>query len=402
MFVLLPYRVEETDERRPCVTWALVALNAAVFAATLLAGEEGRQIAFLEYGFVPEEPWRWYTWLTYMFLHGGWLHIMANMFFLLVFGGLVEGRLGRLRFLAFYLICGVLAAAAHMWTVADFFSDEACIGASGAVSGVLGAVVMLAPRAKVRCFYLWVPMMRPLLGVVGIPAVVFLGVWFLGQLIFAFTFSGLSVAVEVAYWAHIGGFVAGALLAGGGRIPGALGRLARVWARRGSMRKALGAAAGGDFAEAAGIIASLHSDGVGADALGLLQARLYCAMGNKGRAAALGLAEFRRAAAAKDRGRVLDAWFLSKAAGGEKELVPHDYLVAARSLAEFGRDDEAAGVLLEALERFEENEHADAMLFELGEIGRRLGRGGHAADVFSLLTKLFPDSQFARSVEWRR
>ncbi len=143
--------------------------------------------------------------LTCLFLHGGWLHLIGNMWFLWVFGDNVEDRLGRVRFLLFYLACGVAASALHVFFNLD--SNIPTIGASGAIAGVLGAYVLLYPRAKVLTL---IPIFI-LITTAWIPAYVFLGLWFLFQWWGAQS-SLFGGAGGVAYWAHVGGFLAGMAL----------------------------------------------------------------------------------------------------------------------------------------------------------------------------------------------
>jgi membrane associated rhomboid family serine protease len=137
-----------------------------------------------------------------MFLHGGFLHFLGNMLYLWIFGDNVEDRLGHLRYVLFYLLCGWIAAYAHIW--AEPASVLPAIGASGAIAGVLGAYLLLYPRARVVAL-LPLGLFAPL---VQIPAVFFLGFWFLQQFLLG-TLSGPSASGGVAVWAHIGGFVAG-------------------------------------------------------------------------------------------------------------------------------------------------------------------------------------------------
>jgi membrane associated rhomboid family serine protease len=142
------------------------------------------------------------TLLTSMFLHGGWLHLIGNMWFLFVFGGQIENALRPGLYLAFYLFCGVAAGLAHV--LSDPHSVIPCLGASGAISGVMGAYFRLFPHHKVKLWFGWA------IGIIEVPAAAVLGVWFLLQYTSgeAAVTSG-EVQGGVAYWAHIGGFVAG-------------------------------------------------------------------------------------------------------------------------------------------------------------------------------------------------
>lgn len=143
--------------------------------------------------------------LTMMFLHGGWLHLISNMWFLWIFGNNIEDRLGHVIFVCFYVLGGLLASACH-WAV-DPSSAVPVIGASGAVAAVLGAYAVTFPTAKVRTlFFLF------FIFIFDIPALVVLGLWFLQQLLAGIGALGANMHGGVAWWAHVGGFVAGAVL----------------------------------------------------------------------------------------------------------------------------------------------------------------------------------------------
>jgi membrane associated rhomboid family serine protease len=209
------------DEREPgggaaVVTWTLIALNAVAFFLEL--GQPSGQAlqSFIQaWGVVPREysaardlapyipvPF-WATLFTSMFLHGGFAHLGGNMLYLWIFGDNVERRLGSGRFLFFYLACGVAAAFAHI--VFNSRSGVPTVGASGAISGVLGGYLLLFPQNRVR--------VMTSAGVTAVPAVVMLGLWILIQFVSGFgTIAQTEETGGVAYMAHIGGFLAGMLL----------------------------------------------------------------------------------------------------------------------------------------------------------------------------------------------
>jgi membrane associated rhomboid family serine protease len=146
----------------------------------------------------------WYTPLTSMFLHGGWFHLIGNMWFLWVFGNNVEDSMGHLRYLAFYVLCGLAAAAAQ--TFINPSSAIPMVGASGAISGVMGAYIILYPRVRVHMLvFLGIFITR-----IVVPAYLMLGYWFLLQIIGGGLATGEGGGV--AFWAHAGGFIAGAVL----------------------------------------------------------------------------------------------------------------------------------------------------------------------------------------------
>ena len=150
----------------------------------------------------------WLTLLTSMFMHGGWLHIGGNMLFLFIFGDNIEKAYGHVKYVAFYLICGIIAGLAHVLSAPDSIIPS--LGASGAISGVLAAYVVLFPTNRVRVLLtLGIIWLRP----IAVPAVVMIGVWALLQ--FVNGIGAIAVSEQssgVAYWAHIGGFIAGAVI----------------------------------------------------------------------------------------------------------------------------------------------------------------------------------------------
>ena len=198
------------------VNYALIALNVLAFFVELSRPPGALESFIMSWGVVPREysagrdlaptiplPF-WTTLFTSMFLHGGWAHLGGNMLYLWIFGDNIEKVLGGMRYLIFYLACGVAAAFAHILTSPH--SGVPTVGASGAISGVLGAYILLFPRNNVRVFTRG--------GIVAVPAFVMLGLWILIQFV-----NGVGAIARteqtsggVAYMAHIGGFVAGLLL----------------------------------------------------------------------------------------------------------------------------------------------------------------------------------------------
>ncbi|HEY3078873.1 MAG TPA: rhomboid family intramembrane serine protease [Chloroflexota bacterium] len=213
---MLPLKDTVRASTRPIVMPILLVVNVLVFVLIELPlSEPDLNKLLIIFGVVPARlvappigPDA-YTLVTSQFLHGGWLHLASNMLALWIFADNVEDRMGHLRFLLFYLICGVLAGLTHVW--ADPTSTVPALGASGALAGVLAAYMLMFPKARVLTL---VPVFI-LPWVVEIPAVLWLGGWFVSQLFQGFTAltdEAAGNAGGVGYWAHVGGFVAGALL----------------------------------------------------------------------------------------------------------------------------------------------------------------------------------------------
>jgi len=212
---MLPLRDHNPRRTFPFVTYALIAINILAFLWELSLGR-GLDRAIFALAFIPQNFWVPGDWVTdflsmiiSMFLHGGFLHVGSNMLYLGIFGDNVEDRLGHFRYVIFYFACGIAATLAHA-----FFSPASrlpAIGASGAIAGVLGAYIVLYPHARVTTL---IPIFF-FITVRELPAIVILGLWFVLQLFSGVGSLGVPDAQDmggVAYFAHIGGFIAGVLL----------------------------------------------------------------------------------------------------------------------------------------------------------------------------------------------
>ena len=212
---MIPIRDAVRSNHFPIVNYTIIGLNVLAFLWQLSQGPRLEEALFL-FGVVPirySDPTvsahftlfqQLFPFLTSMFLHGGFLHIIGNMWFLYVFGDNIEDRIGSIRYFIFYLLCGIAAGLIHLFT--NYDSKIPTIGASGAIAGVMGAYMLLYPRAKVLTL---IPIFF-FFQFVELPAFIFLGYWFLIQILSA----GLtrSDAGGIAWWAHIGGFAAGLIL----------------------------------------------------------------------------------------------------------------------------------------------------------------------------------------------
>jgi membrane associated rhomboid family serine protease len=208
---MIPLKDTVQSRSVPLVTWVIILFNGLVFLYELSL-PPGRLEAFVSgLGMAPArlraDPGAWPTLLTCMFLHGGWMHFIGNMWVLYLFGDAVEDRMGPARYLGFYLLCGLAASLTHF--IINPTSTVPTLGASGAIAGVMGAYFVLFPTARVLTLIpiLFIPF------IVEIPAVFYLGIWFGSQLLSG-TLSLLSTQYYegVAWWAHVGGFVAGMVL----------------------------------------------------------------------------------------------------------------------------------------------------------------------------------------------
>jgi membrane associated rhomboid family serine protease len=211
---------DDPEPRRsfPLVTLTLIAINIVVFVFEL--GVPNPDVLFQSSGVVPLEfttgrdvgpaaPLGTYysTLITSMFLHGGFLHLGSNMLFLWIFGDNVEDHLGHLRYFVFYIVCGLAASATHIFF--NWGSPVPSVGASGAIAGVLGGYILLFPSATIRTLLF----LGPFITMARVPALIMIGFWFVTQLLSGVMALGATEQTAgVAFWAHIGGFIAGLLL----------------------------------------------------------------------------------------------------------------------------------------------------------------------------------------------
>ncbi len=211
---MLPFKDENPSISFPTVTVTLIAINILAYLVSIANGTDRFVQVLFEWGVVPSnlmhgvaevpQPVPWLTPLTSLFLHGGIFHLLFNMLFLWLFGDNVEDRLGGFRFLLFYLLCGFFADFAHI--MLNQSSQMPAIGASGAIAGVMGAYLVMYPGARIRTLIIFFPFVR----VVLLPAVFFLLFWFGMQILSQLLSWGAET--DVAFAAHIGGFVLGMFL----------------------------------------------------------------------------------------------------------------------------------------------------------------------------------------------
>ena len=226
---MFPLRDENPTLLTPYVTIALIVMNVVAWLYVQGGGMSQELLAnsVCSFGAIPAEltgrtgefsgidlgpgappchfgGLTWGAVLTSMFMHGSWVHLIGNMWFLWLFGNNVEDSTGHLRFLLFYVLAGIAAAAAHVWT--DFGSMIPIVGASGAISGVMGGYLLLYPRVRIQTLFVIVIFLR----IIAVPAWIVLIYWFALQLLSgSMTAPGMA---GVAFWAHVGGFVAGVVL----------------------------------------------------------------------------------------------------------------------------------------------------------------------------------------------
>jgi hypothetical protein len=214
---MIPIRDRNPSGTFPYVTIGIIVINVLIFLYELSLGP-GLGEFIMRFGVVPLKVSYYsqasdltfintfFPFISSMFLHGGFIHLIGNMWFLWIFGDNIEDKLGHFRFIAFYLLCGIIASSVHVFF--NIQSKVPCVGASGAIAGVLGAYMITFPRARVVTI---VPLFV-FIQVMELPAIVVLGFWFVIQFFNgAATITASTSGAGVAWWAHIGGFAAGVI-----------------------------------------------------------------------------------------------------------------------------------------------------------------------------------------------
>ncbi|MDP6924264.1 MAG: rhomboid family intramembrane serine protease [Candidatus Scalindua sp.] len=214
---MIPIRDRNSSGTFPYVTIGIIIINVFIFLYELSLGSD-LTIFVYQYGVVPVKATHYFQapdstlidtffpFLSSTFLHAGFIHLIGNMWFLWIFGDNIEDRLGHIKYLCFYILCGAIASSVHV-----FFNSESqipCIGASGAIAAVLGAYMVTFPRARVTTI---IPIFI-FIQIIELPAVIVLGFWILIQFFSGTASSTASASGGVAWWAHVGGFVSGIIL----------------------------------------------------------------------------------------------------------------------------------------------------------------------------------------------
>ena len=215
---MIPLNDENPSDTIPIVNILLIITNISVFIYQNYFVPGGAQPLFFRLGFIPYElshsvdinpknlvpvP---LTIFTAMFMHGGWLHLLSNMLYLGIFGDNIEDILGHVKYFIFYIVCGIAATLVHGFINID--SQIPTLGASGAIAGILGAYMLLYPRARIKTLLIIFIFIK----IVYIPAIIILGYWIVIQVISGFAEYGLRTGSGIAWFAHIGGFIAGMAL----------------------------------------------------------------------------------------------------------------------------------------------------------------------------------------------
>ncbi|MDQ7779172.1 MAG: rhomboid family intramembrane serine protease [Planctomycetota bacterium] len=387
--MILPYKIDIETERTPHVTYALVAVNVLVFALTGFGNAAGEEL-FYRYGVVPDAP-TVLSLFTSAFLHVNWVHLLLNMFFLWLFGPGVEDRLGRILFAVAYVALGALAALMHTLLVPGHLGDIPAVGASGAISGVMGLFVAVHPRARVKFLYFseWTFLKT----LASMPAFMFLGFWFIGQVLLWSL--GAGEIQEVAFEAHLGGFAGGFVLGIAVAARAHLRLLGAASRRRAELERCIDELRRGNRKEAAAVLQSLAQDD-SSPAAGLFCARIGAQPASMETAEGC-LVLLRGFIERNDGPGAVSAYIALREAGGDTLMSGRDYTHVAKGLMKMQRPRLALSVLKDCLQKSQDRAEDDHVLFEIARCYQdRIPDAEKAMSVLDMLLKTYPGSRWSK------
>jgi membrane associated rhomboid family serine protease len=401
--MLLPVRVETEIEKPALFTYLLIGANIVVFFSIHFLPQALREAAYYDYGFVPEQITA-FSIITSAFIHGSWLHIIGNMYYLWLFGRAVEQRVGRPTFMLLYFSSAVAGALIQAALTPAYLGDIPGIGASAAISGVLGAFLILYPWEKIFCLYFSFTMRYAT--TITLSSIWVLGSWFVFQLIEGLWFSSATAENFVAYWAHAGGFIFGA---GAAAVTKYFADLSAMLGRRAttlSLEKCSDMIHEGRVVEAEEkLISALEDQPDDPLILGEL-ARIELAGGDKSAARKLLRRSLKKALKQKNDALAVAAYYGLVAA---KERPPDNArrLVIGRRLSRLGKHGHALGVMGKAFGPDSKGSDLeigglDKLLYEIAELfAGPLKDIPRATAAFSLLVELFPESSRSLDAKYR-
>jgi membrane associated rhomboid family serine protease len=416
--MLFPYRVETESEKFSLLTYVIIGANAAIFLSMRFLPASMLEMAYYDYGFIPERI-DLFTMISSMFIHVGWLHIVGNMYFLWLFGRALDGGMNGGLFAALYFGSGIAGGLLQAWLTPDYLTDVPCIGASGAISGVLGAYMIMHPHEEVDCIYFSFAMRYATS--ISLASVWVLGSWFALQFADALWFSPKNAEAMVAFWAHIGGFASAAVAAALFKYSAALARAVRRRSGTVALEEYSDLIHKGRTDEAAARLTfALRANP--SDMLVLAECgKLELTRGNRGGARKLLRQSLKDALDQKEDAKAISAYFALTAAG---ESPPDNSrrLIMGRRFARLKKYGHALGLMADAftegrgahgpaahpagrhgvIKSALETEGLDKLLYETAEIlGGPLKDPSRAAAAYGILKELFPHSPRSLDAEYQ-
>jgi membrane associated rhomboid family serine protease len=395
--MFLPIKVETEIEKFPLFTYLIIGVNVIVFLAIHFLPLELREMAYYDYGFIAEQinP---LSLISHTFLHVGWLNIIFNMYYLYLFGRASEHRIGSLSLILLYFTSAIAGSLVQGALTPEYLTDIPVIGASGAVSGVLGAYMVLYPWEKVSCVYV---KSLGFITTLSISSLWVLGGWLVLQFVNALWFSSGAGENYVAYWAHIGGFAFGAACAAMIKYFVALVAMLQRRSVTLQLEQCSDMIHDGKAAEAeAKLNAALEKESGDPLLFGEL-GRVKLAGGDKSAARKMFRRSLKKAIKQKNAAAAVSAYF-GLVAAKTKPLDNSMRLIIGRRFARLKKYGHALGIMGEPFGLEGEMEGLDKLLYEIGDLfAGPLKDPLRASAAFSLLMQIFPHSPRALDVKYR-
>ncbi|RJP71446.1 MAG: rhomboid family intramembrane serine protease [Candidatus Abyssobacteria bacterium SURF_17] len=387
--MLLPIKIETEIQKFPLFTCVIIAANAIVFISMLLLPRAVLEMAYHDFGFSPDRLDA-LTLITSMFIHAGWLHIIGNMYFLWLFGRAIEQHLNRSVFVLLYVASGIAGAFLQMGLTPEYMADVPCIGASGAISGILGAYMLLYPWEEVYCIYFSFTMRYATS--ITLSTIWVLGSWFILQFVNALWLSPQTAEASVAFWAHIGGFAFGAAVAAIFKYSSALIKHLQQRSLTFLIEEYSDLLKAGKTKDAAERLDSaLKLDSSNPLVLGEL-GRFELGRNNPGEARKHFRQSLRKALEQKDDAQAAAA-YLGLMAARDKPPDNAERLIIGRRFARLKKYGHALGIMGAAFQPDAEMRGLDKLLYEMAEIfAGPLKDFARAEAAYNLLIELFPHS----------
>ncbi|MFC1479665.1 rhomboid family intramembrane serine protease [Planctomycetota bacterium] len=400
--LILPFKTENPVTGFSPVTYILIGINTVVFIISLFLSAGTVEILTMELGFVPEEWYRIHTVITSLFMHMGWAHLIVNMYFLWMFGRIVEQQLRPLRYTLLYILSGIIGLIVHSLTVSSYFSDLPCVGASGSISGILGAFAICHPRLKLTCLYIWILFIRPLVGIIQIPAFLFIGGWFILQLIYATSLGDITGAVGVAFWAHIGGFCFGAMAAGGKSFFSWGYRQLSILKTDMKYQRVLRYMHAGQLSPALSLLNTVSDDPDFTHPADYLKLQCCAQTGNSSEISDLGEKVLDGIHGTGTPGVAVNVFYILTNTNLASVLTPHHLLGIGRSFMKLRKYAYAEDIFYTILRDYPDNKENDLVLLAISELYTETGESERAQNILNLLIRFFPDSASAEAAQWKK
>lgn len=395
--MLLPVRVETEIEKLPLFTYLIIGANALVFLSIHFLPVELREMAYYDYGFIADQI-KPFSLISHAFIHVGWLHIIFNMYYLYLFGRASEQRIGIPLFMLLYFTSAIAGSLVQGALTPEYLTDIPAIGASGAVSGVLGAYMMLYPWEKVSCVYV---KSLGFITTLSISSLWVLGGWLLLQFVNALWFSIDTGENFVAYWAHIGGFFFGAACAA---IIKYFVNLVTMLQHRSvtfELEKSSDLINDGKTEEAKAILKAALEKKREDPLIFAELGRLKLAGGDKSGARKMFRRSLKRGLKQKNAAAAVSAYF-GLVAAKAKPIDNSMRLIIGRRFARLKKYGHALGIMGAPFKPGGETEGLDKLLYEIGDLfAGPLKDPLRASAAFSLLMQIFPHSPRALDVKYR-